>query len=159
MKIKNFLNIILISTALLIFSSCGYKNVNLQNENNISINEIKISGNKKIGYILKNEILLISSNQGNNKLNLNLKIDKTKTINDKNTSGKIIKYDLNLNVDIFIENLNNSKTTNKNFFKSVSFDVSKKHSDTINNEKNNTKNLTNQMAEEIINYLRIYSRN
>ena len=117
---------------LLLFS-CGYKKINE-----------------------KNEILLISSQLGKNKISIELNINKTKEIKTKDASGKVTKYKIILNTNMKIRHMNDSKIINKNFVKSINFDVAKNHSDTINKEKISTKNLGNQIAEDIINFLNIY---
>tara|TARA_B100001758_G_C17982269_1_gene388777 strand:- start:39 stop:512 length:474 start_codon:yes stop_codon:yes gene_type:complete len=140
---------------LLVFS-CGYKKINETNEKYFHIQKIEILGDKKIGYLLKNEILLISSNSGKNKINIQLDINKSKEIKTKDASGKVTKYKIILNTNMKIRHMNNTKIIDKNFIKSINFDVAKNHSDTINKEKISTKNLGNQMAEDIINFLNIY---
>ena len=140
---------------LLLFS-CGYKKINEKNEKYFHVQKIEILGDKKIGYLLKNEILLISSQLGKIKISIELNINKTKEIKTKDASGKVTKYKIILNTNMKIRHMNDSKIINKNFVKSINFDVAKNHSDTINKEKISTKNLGNQIAEDIINFLNIY---
>ena len=66
---KKFLNLFLL---LIFVTSCGYKNINLEGENDLNISQIILVGNKKIGRILQSEILLISSSQGSDKIEINL---------------------------------------------------------------------------------------
>jgi len=152
MKIRKIFSLFILFVFVI---SCGYRNINLQKENALNVKEIILTGDKKIGYILKNEILLISSSDSVNKLNIDLFTNKEKKINNKDSSGKVTKYDIIVTADLIIENLNNLKTVRKNFIKIGSFDVKKKHIDTIDAEKKETKNLTNQIAEEISNYFKI----
>ena len=52
---KKFLNLFIL---LMFVSSCGFKNINLEGENDLNISQIILVGNKKIGRVLHNEILL-----------------------------------------------------------------------------------------------------
>jgi len=149
---KKFLNLFLL---LIFVTSCGYKNVNLEGEKDLNISQIILVGNKKIGRILQSEILLISSSEGNNKIEINLSSNKSKSVSNKDNSGKITKYDIVITADLIITSLNSEKISRKSFVKTGSFDVKTKHIDTINTEKKETRNLTNQVAEEILNYFKI----
>ena len=149
---KKFLNLFLL---LIFVTSCGYKNINLEGENDLNISQIILVGNKKIGRILQSEILLISSSEGNNKIEINLSSNKSKSVSNKDNSGKITKYDIVITADLIITSLNSEKISRKSFVKTGSFDVKTKHIDTINTEKKETRNLTNQVAEEILNYFKI----
>ena len=153
---KKFLNLFIL---LMFVSSCGFKNINLEGENDLNISQIILVGNKKIGRVLHNEILLISSSKGSDKIEINLSTDKLRKVSNKDNSGKITKYDIIITADLIITNLNSQKIIRKSFVKSGSFDVKTKHIDTINTEKKETRNLTNQVAEEILNYFKISYRN
>ena len=153
---KKFLNLFIL---LMFVSSCGFKNINLEGENDLNISQIILVGNKKIGRVLHNEILLISSSKGSDKIEINLSTDKLRKVSNKDNSGKITKYDIIITADLIITNLNSQKIIRKSFIKSGSFDVKTKHIDTINTEKKETRNLTNQVAEEILNYFKISYKN
>ena len=153
---KKFLNLFIL---LMFVSSCGFKNINLEGENDLNISQIILVGNKKIGRVLHNEILLISSSKGSDKIEINLSTDKLRKVSNKDNSGKITKYDIIITADLIITNLNSQRIIRKSFVKSGSFDVKTKHIDTINTEKKETRNLTNQVAEEILNYFKISYKN
>ena len=153
---KKFLNLFLL---LIFVTSCGYKNINLEGENDLNISQIILVGNKKIGRILQSEISLISSSEGSDKIEINLSSNKSKSVSNKDNSGKITRYDIVITVDLIITSLNSEKITRKSFIKTGSFDVKTKHIDTINTEKKETRNLTNQVAEEILNYFKISYKN
>ena len=149
---KKFLNLFLL---LIFMTSCGYKNINLEGGNDLNISQIILVGNKKIGRILQSEISLISSSEGSDKIEINLSSNKSKSVSNKDNSGKITKYDIVITADLIITSLNSEKISRKSFVKTGSFDVKTKHIDTINTEKKETRNLTNQVAEEILNYFKI----
>ena len=141
---------------LIAISSCGFKPINQLNQKKHSINEVEIEGEKRIGYLIKNEILLNSSSDAKDKFNIKLNINKKKEIKDKNIAGKISSYRIILNITLSLEDMRSSKKTSNNFSKSTIYDVAKNHSDTLSNEKNATKNLTEIISEDINNFLRIY---
>ena len=103
-KIKKILTIFFFVP--LILSSCGYQKIYEKDKKLINIVEFEVSGNKRIGSSLKNEILLISSSEGVNKFILKAKVDKNKEVKDKNISGKITKYNLKLEVNLSLKEVN-----------------------------------------------------
>ena len=56
-------------------------------------------------------------------------------------SGKITRYELSITVSLELTNLDDNIKINKSFVRSGDYNVAVIHSDTINNEKNLTKNL------------------
>ena len=72
---KKFLYTIVIT---LILFSCGYKIVD--NKINFKINEIVTAGDKKISYHLKNKLSLISSEEEDRLMRINIITNKTKSI-------------------------------------------------------------------------------
>ena len=108
---------------------------------------------------LKNELMLISNNSGKNILNIDLSIEKNKTINSKDKQARPTKYDISLLVDLDVKDKNKMKIFTRQFSKTISYDVAKNHSDTINIEKKNLENITSQIADEIVSFLKLYFRN
>ena len=102
---------------------------------------------------------MISSSEGSDKIEISLTANKVRKVRNKDNSGKITKYDIVIRADLIITSLNSDKTTRRSFIKNSNFDVKPKHIDTINAEKKETINLTNQVAEEILNYFKISYKN
>ena len=68
---------------LLIFiSSCGFKVVNNADLYNFNITNIQLSGDKKIGFILKNS-LTRNKNENKEKIELKVDIEKIKNVKEK----------------------------------------------------------------------------
>ncbi len=150
---------IIISLIILIpffLSSCGYKRLYESDEKKIYIENIVVEGNKRIANSLKNDILLSSSPEASNILNISLNVDKSKAVKNKNKSGKITKYTVSINVKIVIENIKTSKKIEKNFEKSNVYDVLNSQSETLSNEKNSVTNLTKNLSEDITNFINFY---
>tara|TARA_Y100000996_G_C22479749_1_gene625654 strand:+ start:150 stop:623 length:474 start_codon:yes stop_codon:yes gene_type:complete len=137
-------------------SSCGYKRLYESDEKKIYIKNIEVAGDTRIGYSLKNDILLSSSPNASNILNIELNIDRSKTVKNKNKSGKITKYTVTINAKIVIENIKTSKKIEKNFANSDVYEVLNSPSETLSNEKNSIKNITKQISEDITNFINFY---
>ena len=157
MKIKNtfiFFLILLIS-----LSACGFKSINKLKQKSYFVQQIKLEGDKRIGYVIKSEILLNSSSSAQKTLDIVLVVNKNQEIKEKNISGKITSYMITLNVDLSVMNVITSKKIENKFTKSNSYNVASNHSDTISNKKNTVENLASAITEDIINFLTIYLNN
>ena len=62
---KNNIKIIFILAVSLIVSSCGFKQINQKSNNIIYIQNFNTTGEARIAYTLKNDILLMSNNNSN----------------------------------------------------------------------------------------------
>ena len=155
-KINTLIVLILLP---LLFSGCGYKKLNDNTIENIYIENINLTGDKRIAYSLKNELMLISKNAGENIINLDLSIEKNKTVKSKDKQAIPTKYDITLLVDLDVKDNENKEIFKRKFSKTISYDVAKNHSDTISIEKNNLKNITNQIAEEMVIFIKLYFKN
>ena len=76
MKIARIYTFALIS--IIIVSGCGFKPINQFSQESYFVKAIDLSGDKRIGYIIKNEILLNSSSNAERILNINLDVNKRK---------------------------------------------------------------------------------
>ena len=151
MKIK-FLYIIL--TTLLLFS-CGYKIVD--NKINFKINEIVTSGDKKISYHLKNKLSLVSGEEENKLVKVNISTNKTKSIKERNVKNQITKHNVKIVSTVELIDLSNLQSKKYTFTKDGDFNVGSKHTDTLNNEKKLIDLLTINISEQIIEALANYS--
>lgn len=148
--IKKIAKTILI-VSLLLPVGCGYKVINKTNQNNFSIVNIESTGNRRINYILKNNLLINSKENSENILDLKLNSKKTKEIKEKNIKNQITKYKISINVEIKF-NLNNSNKTNSiNSSFSGDYLVAENHSSTLSNEKTVTENLVENISNDIKN--------
>ena len=151
---KTFLVLILIIMPL---SACGYTVV--KNNKNIDILNIASSGNKKISYVVKNQLMMNSYKGAKNKINIKLNTEKNRSAKEKNISGTITKYYLNLKAKLEIEDDKGNNIINKTFTVTGDFEVGSRNSQTIITEKKKTENLTEKLAEQINTFLIIYFEN
>ena len=144
---------------LIALTSCGFKPLNQLKQESYFVEKVELSGDKRIGYVIKNEISLNSFPGAKNIISVKLDVNKRKEIKEKNVAGNISSYNIILDIDFYLENMENSKKIEKKFTKSASYDVADNHSDTLSNEKNTTKNLSEETTKDIINFLTIYLSN
>ena len=144
---KKFIFTILV---LLLISSCGFKVVNQSSLINFSISKITMAGDKRINYNLKNKILSTIKDTNNRTINLIINTKKEKTIKDKNIKNEIIKYQIKVSAIVKIKDKNYSNIKPINIEQIGNFDVANQYSQTLNNEKNLIKTLSESLANELI---------
>ena len=159
MKNITIIKLFLIISTTLILNNCGFQKINKDLSPIVNIEKFNLSGDSKINYNLKNEILLTSKKKGKNRIIITLKTEKKKTDKVKETSGKITRYMVSINVNMTVEEVISSKTISKSFSKSGDISVGRNHSDTIDAEKKMVKNLSEILAKDIIRYVNIYFQN
>ncbi|MDC0339811.1 hypothetical protein OAM70_01895 [Pelagibacteraceae bacterium] len=139
---------------LLLPLNCGFKVVDKSENKNYSVKEIIASGDKRISYKIKNNLLIFSKETSRNELIIYVDAKKNKSIKEKNIKNEITKYQININVDVSYDLLGSSKEKQKmNFTINGDYDVDKFHSNTIINEgkllDNLVQNITDEITDEI----------
>ena len=152
-SLKFFFSVILIIN----LSACGFSKLT-DKSNEFKFNSIEIYGDKRLSYILENNLSLISREGAKNNYDLSINIYSTKTSKIKDSSGKTTRFNLVLNGELKLTD-NNKVVKNKSFTASSDFDVSKNHSDTIRNEKNSIQRNINALSEEITKYIQLINLN
>ena len=148
---KIFLKLLIIINVLLFLSSCGFKSLVKENPINLNIeNFITQKGDKKLGKIIKSEVMLYSSNEAKKNIDIILEIDKQKQIREKNLKNRVTKYNLTLNVAVFIKGDFEDKFT---FNKTSSTTVTASSFNNFLNEERVYTNLSKRIADEIKNML------
>ena len=128
MKKRNFLITIL---SFLIITSCGFKIIDQSELNNFTIQNIIVSGEKRINYKLKNKLLSKSNKKDNRSIKIELATNKVKSVNEKNIKNEITKYQLEVNVKIKFYESNNKIPDSFSVVESGNYLVSKKYSQTF----------------------------
>jgi outer membrane lipopolysaccharide assembly protein LptE/RlpB len=152
-KIKISLYIMII----LGLSSCGYSRLNDQS-NEFKFNSIEINGDKRLSFILKNNLNLLSKPESKKNYDLLINLTSSKTSKIKDTTGKTTRFNVILNGDLKLTD-NNKVVKNRSFTVSNDYDVSNNHSDTIRNEKNSIQNNIDLLSEEITKYIQLINLN
>jgi len=130
-------------------SSCGYQSLLNENSKKFSIKNFNIEGNKKLGQILKNN--LVSSGNKSNNLILDINARKKRSIVHKDSAGKIIEYNLKISFDLTAtESVSRKKVLSKTFALDSNYKASGLYMDTINHEKKIINELTERIATQIL---------
>ena len=159
----NYLNIIKknisLSLILILLSGCNYKPLyNKENLGQLSFKTIEIDGDKRIAQIVVNKLNINKDPLGD----LALLIDAKKkiSVSNKNSSGKILEYNMILNFRVEIkDNSKNETIYSKNISNAQNYKSSKMYSDTINAEKKIIENIANITSKQIINEISLVLRN
>ena len=152
-KIKILLYIIIIIG----LSSCGYSRLNDQS-NEFKFNSIEINGDKRLSYILKNNLNLLSKPESKKSYDLLINLTSSKTSKIKDTTGKTTRFNMVLNGELVLTD-DNKVVKNRLFTVNNDYDVSNNHSYTIRNEKNSIQNNIDLLSEEITKYIRLINLN
>lgn len=155
---KNFKIITILAVSSLLLS-CGFKRIDQKENSLINFQNIAVNGEQKIAYLLKNDISYISNKNAKNKYDLNIEITKQKNIKIKDKTGKVVRYSLHVTALMELESINDKTKINKRFSRSEDYEVADIHSDTIKNEKNSTKNISQQLSTDIITFITLTMRN
>ncbi len=144
--IKTLINSVII---IILTYGCGFSIVKKTDLQDVYIYKIDASGDKRVNFDLKNKLSLKSKNTDKKKISLNIETNKNKTVKEKNSKNEITKYLLSINLTIKIEDEN--KILKKiNLKEEIDYNVGSQYSQTINNEKEAVKTLTNSLVERII---------
>ena len=142
---KSFLFLFLFATV-----NCGFKVINESEKNNFSIQEIKTSGDKRINFKIKNNLLNYSKKNNQNILLIDLSTKKTKNIKEKNIKNEITKYEISLNVNVRFNLINNDTNYKINLSNKGDYLVADNYSATLNNEKKLINDLIENISEKIL---------
>ena len=117
--------------------------------------KIETSGNKRINFKIKNNLIVNSSKDKINILNLELNTKKTKTIKEKNIKNEITKYEIALNSNIKLNFLENNEKQEFVVTSIGNYSVSDKYSKTLRNEKRLIDDLTSNLSSQILNKIKL----
>jgi len=142
---KSFLFLFLFITV-----NCGFKVINESEKNKFSIQEIKTSGDKRINFKIKNNLLNYSKKNNQNILLINLSTKKTKNIKEKNIKNEITKYEISLDANVKFNLINSDKNYKINLSNKGNYLVADSYSTTLNNEKKLIDDLIKNISEKIL---------
>ena len=136
-------------------SACGYSKLNKVDQKSYQIIEINLSGDKKIGFKLKNYLNLYAPKKSKNKIIMDLQIEKKISLKEKNEAGNVSKREILINVNLVIKNEKNNSKKKRLFAIKDDYSVKINRSETIIVERKVVDNLTQKMREEIRNFLNL----
>ena len=121
------------------------------NENNsFSIQDIKTSGDKRINFKIKNNLLNYTKKDSQNILIINLNTKKTKNIKEKNIQNEITKYEISLDVSLEFNLINEDTNYKIDLSNNGDYLVVDSYSTTLNNEKKIIDDLIENISEKIL---------
>lgn len=139
----------------IVISGCGFKIVDLSKANNFSVIDINANGDKKINYIIKNNILYASKNNKAKQITIDINTKKNKIIKEKNIKNEITKYEIKIITDVIFSEISKNNSYNFTVIKNGSYDVASQNSETRNNEKKLISVLSDNLADEILKEIRL----
>jgi outer membrane lipopolysaccharide assembly protein LptE/RlpB len=150
---KKKINFLITVLSFLLITSCGFKIIDQSKLKNFKIQDIIVAGEKRINYKLKNKLLSQSNSTNNRSIIVELVTSRVKRVNEKNIKNEITKYQLEVTVNIKFYETNNKVPNNFTVVESGNYLVSKKYSQTLNNENKLIEILTERIANNITNNL------
>jgi len=139
----------------LLASNCGFKVLDRSAINNFTIKEIQTSGNKRINYKIKNNLLINSSKNNVNSILINLNTEKIKKIKEKNIKNEITKYKISINTNINFVLMKNDKNYTINVSTEGDYLVADNYSTTLSNEKELIDDLVENITKNILSEIRL----
>ena len=133
---------------LLFLTHCGFSVIS--NNANYNILELITEGDKKINYSLKNKLQQTSKKNNENNLKLEIDTKKIKKIKEKNISNQITKYEIKIVTKIKYSIISKEISGSFNISKNGIYNVSSRHSETLNNENNLIGLLVDDLSENIL---------
>ena len=144
LKLRKIVILIIASYFIL---SCGYQPILNKDSQRFSIAEFNFEGNKRLGCLLKNNLIIPKGNE--NSLILNVESQKKTAVSNKSQTGKVLTYALTLNFEITAKRENNILFS-KIYTKTQNYAAADVHSDTLNNEKKLVEILIESIANELL---------
>tara|TARA_B100000902_G_C27282657_1_gene902690 strand:- start:253 stop:720 length:468 start_codon:yes stop_codon:yes gene_type:complete len=135
---------------LMMFSSCGFKVLNKSELSDFNIKELATSGDKRINYKIRNDLLTFNKVDSANILKIELNSKKEKIIKEKNIKNQITKYQIKVNVNMNLNIINRGIKEKINLSTEGSYNVAENNSSTRNNEKKLVENLVSNISQKIL---------
>ena len=151
------ITLLIISGILFLYvSACaGYTPIYSSSKFNFKIENHSIKGEKRLANLIYRKLYNVSlSNKDNlntHSISLSILTTKEKKPTIKNSAGKILEYEINLNSNIVINDFYTDEIIlNQNFNYSISYKVQDEHSETIKLENKNIENLINKTYQDAL---------
>ena len=134
----------------ILLQGCGFKVLDQSNLKNFYIKTINASGDSRINFNIKNNLFLKAGGKDGQHINLKLVTIKNKDIKEKNDKNIITKYIIKVDLKIIVE-VDDQIVGKFNLSDEKDFNVSSQYSQTIKNEKQAIKDITDKLTDKILN--------
>ena len=128
---------------------CGFKVIDPSNFQNFYINNIETTGDKRIGYQIKNKLSIKSKDTSKENINLYIDVEKDKTVKEKSSSNEITNYLITVNLKVEVEHFDKVIEV-YNISEQKDYNVSSQYSQTIVNENQVIKSLNEILISKLI---------
>tara|TARA_B100000579_G_C22447543_1_gene672741 strand:- start:81 stop:557 length:477 start_codon:yes stop_codon:yes gene_type:complete len=143
-----------LKTSILLFifltMGCGFKVLNETQNNNFFIKDIIVSGDKRINFKIKNNLLTYSKENSQNEILINFNSRKEKNTKEKNIKNEVTKYQINLTVNLTVKLLNTGEEVTLSTSNNGDYLVAESYATTLDNEKKLINDLIENSSEEIV---------
>ena len=146
-----------ISFILLIgINACvGYKPIYSASNLQFEISDYSIKGDKSLGEKIYTKLYNLSQSNKNNtavkNINISIEVSKNKTVKVKDSSGKILEYNIILNTNVEIKDyFTNNQILNYNFNYFSSYKIQDQFSDSVKLENKTIENLLDQTYQDLL---------
>ena len=139
---------------MLALNNCGYKVIKDSGYAGLKISNINIEGEKRINFNLKNNILALLTIDNSGPISLEINTEKERSIKEKNIKNEITKSQLKITTKVIVitDGINRSQPIL--FIKNGDYIASDQRSQTLNNEKQLVKRLSESLASDIVEMLK-----
>ena len=146
---KNFFLIL-----FFLISSCGFKPIYTSNNEKLFFSNIEYNGEISLQKLLSETLLKNENNQDTNLNKLIIDTQKQITPTSKNSKGQITTYRTTIETNLLIINLQEERQSKK-FLKNFTYNTKENKSELIKYQQEVESNLYNQIAQEIITFLKM----
>ena len=151
---NKFIKYILIISFFLI-SNCGFKVMDKTKGNNFQIEEINLTGDTKVNFNIRNNLLLQFNNESENNLILDIETNKSKSIKEKTRNNRISKFQIEISIKGRINFIEQVQERNIGFSVVGDYKVNDNFSTTLANEKDLLNTLSREAADKILDEIRM----
>ncbi len=142
-------SIIYILSILFFTYGCGFKVMNQSELQNFYITDVEATGDNRINFNLKNKLNFKGKNNSKNSINLKIDTKKIKKIKEKDVTNEITKFLISISLEVKVDR--NFKTIKVfNLTEEKDYNVDKQYSQTIVNENQTVKSLSESLAKKIL---------
>ena len=153
---KKIISLIISIFLFININACtGYVPIYSSSNFNFKIEDYSLKGEERLTNLifrkLNNVSLSSKDNLSARSISISIETKKEKKPTVKNTTGKVLEYEINLITNVIINDfLTNNKILSHNFDYSISYKVQDEYSETIKLENQNIDNLVNKTYEDIL---------
>ena len=128
---------------------CGFKVIDPSDFQNFYIKNIETTGDKRIGFQIKNKLSIKSKDPSKENIKLYLDAEKVKTVKEKSSNNEITKYLISINLNVKVEHFDKIIEV-YNLSEQKDYNVSSQYSQTIVNENQVIKSLNEILVNKLI---------